>query len=279
MLDSEAAKRPVPWLFIGAGNMARAIATGARAAGTMEPDSIAAYDPEPVSAEPFGAVFDDIGQAAAWLQDHPLASILLATKPQKFGDVAASWRPVLAQRDTTLVVSILAGTTAHTVHEGLGPASRVVRVMPNTPIRLGMGMSAVVPGPGATVEDMQRVESVFASIGKTARMAEDLIDAFTGIAGSGPAYVFYLAEAMVEAGVQLGFDRADATQMARQTVMGAGALLAASSESPRELRSAVTSKGGTTAAAIELMDKNGVHDTVVRAIHAARHRGAELASG
>jgi pyrroline-5-carboxylate reductase len=117
---------------------------------------------------------------------------------------------------------------------------------------------------------------LFGSIGQTMRIAEGLMDAFTGIAGSGPAYVFYLAEAMVEAAEQLGFDRAQALLLARQTVMGSGALLGGSPETPRALRAAVTSKGGTTAAATDTLDDAGVQDAFVRAIHAARHRGAEL---
>lgn len=177
------------------------------------------------------------------------------------------------------MVSIMAGVTAATVSRGLGDAGRVVRVMPNTPIGLGLGMSAVCAGPRAGEEDVARAERLFGASGKTMRIDEGLMDAFTALAGSGPAYVFHLAEAMVEAAEQLGFDRERALTIVRQTVAGAGALLDASPETPRALRAAVTSKGGTTAAAVGVLDDAGVSDAVVRAIHAARHRGAELGRG
>ena len=265
------------WLFIGAGNMAMAIASGGIRSGVIAAQNIAAVDPSAGPSPDLPAVFGSVSEASGWLSDSgDGVGLVLAVKPQMFKAVAESWRGLLDAGPSRLVVSILAGTTAESIAQGLGAHARVVRVMPNTPIRLGLGMSAIAPGPGATAEDLDRGARLFGSIGPTMRIAEGLMDAFTGIAGSGPAYVFYLAEAMVEAAEQLGFDRAQALLLARQTVMGSGALLGGSPETPRALRAAVTSKGGTTAAATDTLDDAGVQDAFVRAIHAARHRGAEL---
>lgn len=244
---------------------------------------MAAVDPAASPGDPFGLLVGSVEEGAAWLAHHPHAGVMLAVKPQVFGEVAHAWAPVLGEgggggvgKGGRLVVSIMAGITTAALRHGLGDRARIVRVMPNTPIGLGLGMSAVCAGPGAAEEDVARVEQLFGASGKTMRIDEGLMDAFTALAGSGPAYVFHLAEAMVEAAEQLGFDRERALTIVRQTVAGAGAMLDASPETPRALRAAVTSKGGTTAAAINLLEDAGVQDTVVRAIHAARHRGAEL---
>lgn len=268
-----------PWLFVGAGNMARAIIAGASKAGAMRPETTAWYSPDAEPGDGVGSVFRDPAEAGDWLAGQgDRAAVVIATKPQMFPDVARVWGGILGDQPPRLVVSILAGTSAATIAAGLG-RSRVVRVMPNTPISLGMGMSAVAQGPNATDADVDRVETLFASVGKALRIDEGMMDAFTGVAGSGPAYVFYLADAMREAAEQLGFDREQALTLVRQTVSGAGALLASSPDTPRALRSAVTSRGGTTAAATDTMDEAGVHDAIVRAVHAARHRGAELGKG
>jgi pyrroline-5-carboxylate reductase len=266
-----------PWMFIGAGNMGGAIAAGALSGGAVSTAQMAALKPSDGAEASFGHVFDAVGDAAAWLDAEPDAGVVLGFKPQMFKDIAAEWRPVFDAGPSRLVVSILAGTTAATVASGLGEHARVVRVMPNTPIRLGMGMSAVSAGPRAGEPDLVRAERLFGASGKTIRINEGLMDAFTGLAGSGPAYVFYLAEGMLEAAEQLGFDREQALMIVRQTVAGSGALLADSPETPRALRTRVTSKGGTTAAGTGVLDDAGVRDAVVRAVHAARHRGAELA--
>jgi pyrroline-5-carboxylate reductase len=271
------------WLFIGAGNMAEAIVTGATAGGAVSPQRVAGYQPEAEVPRAFGGRFNEPGEAAAWLREQDAsgnaAAVVLGVKPQMFGAVAEVWRPLLDPGPSRLVVSILAGTRATKVASGLGGRARVVRVMPNTPIRVGMGMTAVCSGPRAGEADLARVEALFGASGRTMRIDEQLMDAFTALAGSGPAYVFYLAEAMAEAAEQLGFDRERALTIVRQTVAGAGELLARSPETPRALRTAVTSKGGTTAAGTGTLDESGVHDAVVRAVHAARHRGVELAGG
>lgn len=267
-----------PWLFIGAGNMGGAIAAGALDAGAVGVSEMAVMKPSEGVVSSFGHVFCTVAEAAGWLAERPGAGVVLGFKPQMFKDIASAWRPVFDGGPSRLVVSILAGTTAASVASGLGDRARVVRVMPNTPIRLGMGMSAISAGPRAGESDLERAERLFGASGKTIRINEGLMDAFTGLAGSGPAYVFYLAEGMLEAAEQLGFDRAQALTIVKQTVAGSGALLADSPETPRALRTRVTSKGGTTAAGTAVLDESGVQDAIVRAVHAARHRGAELAA-
>lgn len=269
------------WLFIGAGTMAGAIASGAIRGGVMRADRVAAVDPHRQGGHasgPFSEVFRDADKAAAWLGARgDGAAVVLAVKPQAFAEVAPAWRPLFdAGGVSRLVVSILAGTTTRRLGEGLGRRARVVRVMPNTPIRLGLGMSAVAGGAGATAEDLSRVEGLFGAMGGVARIEEGLMDAFTALAGSGPAYVFYLAGAMVEAAERMGFEPQLALEIVRRTVGGAGALLAGSADTPGALRAAVTSKGGTTEAAIGVLDAAGVHDVVVRAVEAAEMRGKAL---
>lgn len=266
------------WLFIGAGNMGRAIASGA--ASALGAAALAAVDPHAPDGAPFGKVMRTPEESVgAWLKARPGAGLVLAVKPQAFETVAAGWRRVLDACGPRVVVSVMAGVRAETIARAMGPAARVVRVMPNTPIGVGMGMSAMCAGPGAGEDDLAAAESLFGASGLTMRIDESLMDAFTAVAGSGPAYAFYLAEAMVDAAERLGFDREQALTAVRQTLAGAGAMLARSPEPPESLRAAVTSKGGTTAAATDALDARGVRDAVIRAVEAARDRGAALGRG
>lgn len=203
--------------------------------------------------------------------------VLLAVKPQSLGDAAAELRPLLAQTPR-VVISILAGTPTSKLAETLGSVP-VIRVMPNTPARLRRGMSAMCLGSGAAAASATHAtlaHDLFASLGEVVKIDESLMDAFTALAGSGPAYLFYLAEAMVRAAQEVGFDRITSDRVVRQTIIGAAALLAESHEPPDALRAAVTSKGGTTEAAISEMERAGLTDVVVRAIVAGRDRGRQL---
>jgi pyrroline-5-carboxylate reductase len=205
--------------------------------------------------------------------------VLLAVKPQSLVKLAGELRPLLA-RAPRVVISILAGTPTANIAELVGPLP-VIRVMPNTPARLRKGMSAMCLGTGsaaASATHATLAHDLFASLGEVVKIDESLMDAFTSLAGSGPAYVFYLAEAMVRAAQEVGFDRITSDRVVRQTIAGAAALLADSHEPPEALRAAVTSKGGTTEAAIGELQRAGVIDAVVRAIVAGRDRGRELAN-
>jgi pyrroline-5-carboxylate reductase len=197
---------------------------------------------------------------------------MLAVKPQVFDVVA----PALHARvDHRVVMSIMAGVGTERIGRALGDV-RVIRLMPNTPARVGKGITAICLGAGARPGDDALARSIFEAVGVVEPIDESLMNAFTAIAGSGPAYVFYLAEAMTRAGVAIGFDESTAARIVRATIAGAGALLDASDEDPGALRAAVTSKGGTTAAAIGMLDERDVMDAVVEAGRAARDRGREL---
>ncbi len=203
--------------------------------------------------------------------------VLLAIKPQMLAGLADEIRPLLAE-PSRVVISILAGMTTQRVRSLLGDTVRVVRAMPNLPARIRQGTTAVCRGTGTRDGDDDLALEIFNDVGPlVVTIDEALMDAFTAVAGSGPAYVFYLAEAMVRAAVELGFDETMASDIVRETVAGAGALLGEAFESPEQLRKAVTSKGGTTEAAIQTLDQSDLQGAIIRAVAAARERGRTLA--
>ncbi|MGH6828619.1 MAG: pyrroline-5-carboxylate reductase [Rhizomicrobium sp.] len=201
---------------------------------------------------------------------------LVALKPQVLRSEAPKLAPV-AQRGA-LMISVAAGTPTEILFKAWGATSRIVRAMPNTPGAIGQGVTGLFAAPGATKADRTRAEKLLSALGETLWVAnEDLIDAVTALSGSGPAYLFLMAEAMTEAGVAEGLPRSQAERFARLTMAGAGALLANEKSSARALREAVTSPGGTTAAALEvLMGDDGLAGLMKRAIHAARKRAEDL---
>lgn len=178
-------------------------------------------------------------------------------------------------RPGVLVISIAAGIPTSVMEEHL-PGVAVVRVMPNTPARINRGVAGVSGGSACTPADLDLAASLMESVGIVVRVPESLQDAVTAVSGSGPAYVFYLAEAMIAAGIDLGLTSEDARLMAVNTILGAGELMAASNEDPAVLRANVTSPNGTTAAAIASMDAAGVRGGVIAAMVAARDRSIEL---
>lgn len=276
-----------PWAFIGGGNMARAIGSGGLQAGVLHPGLLGVAEPDATKHEGLRDltpnIFADTRTLLAWLTHHEpdpgAGRIVLAVKPQMLGDVATELRPLLEKGGVRrTVVSILAGTPTARLERELGASAAVIRVMPNTPAKVRAGATAYCLGASACEADAGPVVELFRAIGPLVeRIDESLMDAFTGLAGSGPAYLFYLAEAMIEAAVACGFDHAAADRIVRQTLAGSGLLLAAEAELPPEtLRASVTSKGGTTAAAVRVLDEDHVRDSFVRAIIAARDRGREL---
>ena len=259
--------------IIGAGNMSEAILRGVIGSGTLDPGSIVVSDPlggrlEKLAGELQVAVTTDNLAAAA------CPRVVLAVKPQVMGEVLDGIAGAVSS--DTLVVSIAAGIATGFIDERLSGRARIVRVMPNTPMLVGAGVSAIVAGPGATEEDLHWTEQLFAASGQVVIVDEPMMDAVTAVSGSGPAYFFYLVEAMIEAGVAEGLPRKTAQALATQTCLGAGKLLVDSTEDPAELRRRVTSPGGTTQRAIETMDTDGVKDALVRAIRAAAERSREL---
>ncbi len=266
-------------VVIGFGNLGQAIARGAVAAGLAAPSEIGVLDPEPsqrARAERLGLRVADparIGESAA---------VLLAVKPQSFREAAKVMGTIAA--DGPLVVSVMAGVRSGVIRDALGGAARVVRAMPNTPAAVGRAVTAVASDADVAEDDLARVEQLFASVGKTVRVPEALFDAVTAVSGSGPAFVFRFLEAWTAAAESLGLSEENAALLARETLIGAAALLERTDEEPHVLRARVTSKGGTTAAGLARLDdatarNGGIDALMLETLHAARDRGAELGRG
>jgi pyrroline-5-carboxylate reductase len=203
--------------------------------------------------------------------------VVIAVKPPDVAAVAAEIAGTL--RPEALVVSVAAGITTGSIEAHLPAGSRVVRVMPNTPMLVGEGMAVVSAGAHATAEDLGRAEELLASVGKVVRLPESQLDAVTALSGSGPAYVFLVAEALIDAGVLIGLARPVATELAVQTVLGSALMLRDSGDSATQLREAVTSPGGTTAAALRRLEDHRLRAAFNDALEAARDRSRDLAGG
>ncbi|MCA9291237.1 MAG: pyrroline-5-carboxylate reductase [Phycisphaerales bacterium] len=257
--------------MIGVGNMGQAILRGAIEAGLLTPDEVIAVDVD-------GRRRDEAAALGCRVSADPAEVVgatqcILAVKPQYFADVAAALRPLPSSR---VVISIMAGLSSLSIRRALGDEARVVRVMPNTPCQVGAGMSAIALGAGASPGDEAFAASILGAIGRTVVVDESMMHAVTAVSGSGPAYVFLLAEAMTQAGEELGLDPAVARLLVQQTILGAGRLLVESDGDPSILRQAVTSRGGTTEAAIETMLDGELPQIVMKGVRAARDRGAAL---
>jgi pyrroline-5-carboxylate reductase len=177
------------------------------------------------------------------------------------------------------VLSIAAGVPTERIESWLWSGVRVLRAMPNTPALLGVGASAVAPGTNATEDDVIWAESVLSAIGMVVSLPEELLDATTGLSGSGPAYIFLVAEALIAAGIEVGLSPEVSRVLTLQTVLGAARMLSESGESPEELRAAVTSPNGTTAEGIKVMEERGLREILSAAVRAATERSKELGRG
>jgi pyrroline-5-carboxylate reductase len=258
----------------GFGNMGSAIVRGVLAAGRVQPGDVLAFDPDAGCSAEAGRLGLRVVSSAAALSE--VSVLLIAVKPQRFGELARQLGPLPRP---TLVISVMAGITMHAMASTLGRHARIARVMPNTPARIGAGMSTVAFSDGCTTSDRDDVVTMFETIGLVHRIDESLMDAATAVCGSGPAYIFHLAEHMMRGAREAGFDAATADLLVRQTILGAAELLRHSSDDPEALRRAVTSPAGTTAAALAVLDAAGAGEAMVRAIVAARDRGRELSMG
>jgi pyrroline-5-carboxylate reductase len=204
------------------------------------------------------------------------SACVIAVKPQTLKAEAGSLTAIA--RSGALMISIAAGAATKSLSATWGPKARIIRAMPNTPGAIGHGITGLFAAKGATAADRKRAEGLLAALGETLWVkTETLIDSVTAVSGSGPAYLFLMAEALAEAGIAGGLSKADAEKLARATVSGAGALLAADKAPAAILRQAVTSPGGTTEAALKvLMAEDGLAALIQRAVHAARKRAEEL---
>lgn len=262
-------------VFIGAGNMAEALMKGILHKSIVRPEQVAASDVNAVRLDYIRAsygveTFTDNAQAV-----QQAGVLFLAVKPQSFQELIPVIREHL-NRESTLVISIMAGISTGIIEAALGVGTRVVRVMPNMPALVGLGAAAVCGGHWATGVDLERAEDMLGAVGITARVEESQMNAVTAVSGSGPAYVFYLIEAMQEAAQQLGLSEAVARRLILMTVRGAAELCETSGEPAGLLRERVTSKGGTTAAALAVMNEHGIRENLIKALHAACERSKEL---
>lgn len=204
-------------------------------------------------------------------------TLLIAVKPQEMGALLDDLESVVT--DKNLVITIAAGIPTATLEARLPKGTPVVRVMSNTPVFVDEAMSAIAPGAHADEEHLKRTEDLLRPVGKVIRVPESQLDAVTALSGSGPAYFFFLVEAMIDAGILLGLPRAVAQELIVQTAVGSAIMLRDSGEHPVQLREAVTSPGGTTIAAIRKLEDHGVRAALLSALEAARDRSRELASG
>jgi pyrroline-5-carboxylate reductase len=258
--------------IFGVGKMGEALLSGLLRAG-WPPAEVAAVERVPERAEQVHAAHGvpvlGVAEAAAQAD-----TLVIAVKPQ---DVPATLAEIASRvTPSHLVISIAAGVTTAFIERHLAPGVPVVRVMPNTPALVGEAMSVISAGSSAGEEHLKRAEELCASFGRVTRVPEYQQDAATALSGSGPAYVFYLAEAMIDAGVLVGMPRATARELVTQTLYGAAAMLRDSGEHPVILRDAVTSPAGTTIAAVRELENRGVRAAFLAAIEAARDRGREL---
>lgn len=259
-------------IFIGAGNMAGALIGGLLASGRPASE-IRAVDPDEATRARASARHG-IDTTATLPPLNPADVVVLAVKPQVMREVARGIAPMLAGN---LVISVAAGIRMNDLARWLGGHGRLVRAMPNTPALIGQGVTGLVGGPGAGPADLDTAEALLATVGTVLRLADEgSLDAVTAVSGSGPAYVFRWMEAMMAAAADLGLEPAQARTLVLETFRGASTLALASDDPPGRLRENVTSKGGTTAAALAVMDADDIGGLVARALRAARDRSIEL---
>ena len=260
--------------FLGAGQMATALAAGWAAARLLDVARSRASDPVPAARQRFEQV---TGVKTVGTNVEVAAScdlLVLAVKPQVMAAVLAEVKPHLEPRH--LVVSIAAGVTLKTLADGLGGKARLVRVMPNTPCLIGASAAGYAAGGAATADDVTLVGKLFGAVGKAYPLPEHLLDAVTGLSGSGPAFVYVLIEALADGGVRVGLPREVAQSLAAQTVLGAAKMVLETGSHPAALKDAVASPGGTTIAGLHALERGGFRAALMDAVEAATLRSREL---
>ena len=264
------------WGFIGAGKMATALIQGLIRAGVASPETVCASDPleaarSALAADSGVAVTESNARVA-----HRSDVLVLAVKPQSMAHVLEHLRHAVTAEH--LIISIAAGVSLATLQEGLGAGHRIARVMPNTPALLGEGASGYCLGPHARESDEAIIRACVDSVGRSFRVSESLMDAVTGLSGSGPAFVYVMIEALSDGGVRVGLPRDVATALAAQTVLGAAKMVLETGLHPGVLKDQVTSPGGTTIAGLHALERGGLRGTLIDAVEAATGRSAELAA-
>ena len=261
--------------FLGCGKMATALAGGVVQAGAFAPQDILVSD---CFAGAVAALTAKTG-ATAVSDNAALAvgadALVLCVKPSDALDALSAIREAIAGK---LVISIVAGLSLAKLTEAAGLDARLVRVMPNTPALIGQGAAGFSLGATATAEDGALVSRIFSSVGRAVQVKEALLDAVTGLSGSGPAYVYMIIEALADGGVLMGLPRDLAIQLAAQTVAGAAGMVLQTGQHPAVLKDQVTSPGGTTIAGLEHLETMAVRSALIGAVRAATERSRELGS-
>ncbi len=263
--------------FLGAGKMATALAKGLVNARIVQGSRLTAADPVAAARDHFAAetgakVFAanrDVAQAAEVL--------ILATKPDQVAAALAEIAPAWGEKH--LLISIAAGVTLARLESALPAGARVIRVMPNTPALVGAGASGFTPGRHATAADGELAAKILSAVGVALPVKETLLDAVTGLSGSGPAYVYQFIEALSDGGVASGLPRDAATRLAAQTVLGAAKMVLETGQHPGALKDQVTSPGGTTIEGVHELEKGGLRAAVMNAVRAATDKSKKLAQG
>ncbi|MGI6097793.1 MAG: pyrroline-5-carboxylate reductase [Dethiobacteria bacterium] len=260
--------------LIGCGMMGSVLAKGIIKAEVLKPQQVIVYDSQAEKAEKLGeeekvAVAADVEEVC-----QKADYILIAVKPQDLSSLLQTIAPLLEQEQ--VIVSIAAGVTTAYFEEKLKKEIAVVRVMPNTPFLVKEGMAAICGGDHATEKELQIVQEMLSPLAKVVVVKEELMDAVTGLSGSGPAYVYLFIEALADGGVEAGLPRDMANLLAAQTVFGAAKMVLEMDKSPAELKNMVTSPGGTTSAGLLALEENGVRASLIKAVNKAAERARKL---
>jgi len=254
--------------------MATALARGWISAGLTTVEQVLASDPLPAAREAFasGLALRTTADNRDVVRHSDL--LVLAVKPQTMAALLDDIRSFVTPAH--LVVSIAAGISLGQLAEGLGPKCRLVRVMPNTPCLIGASASAYAPGPGVNGEDLGQIDRLLNAVGRAYRVPETLLDAVTGLSGSGPAFVYLMIEALSDGGVRVGLPREIATALAAQTLLGSARMVLETGMHPGALKDMVASPGGTTIAGLHALERAGVRGALMDAVEAATLRAKEL---
>jgi pyrroline-5-carboxylate reductase len=263
--------------FLGAGKMATALARGFLHAGLSSPAELIGSDPYEEARSAFAKETNARVTASNWEVLRAAKVLLLAVKPDQVGDVLTEIRPQFSENH--LLISIAAGVPLARLEAALPAGARVVRVMPNAPAFVGASASAYAPGKAAKPEDGELTQRLFSSVGLAFQVKETLLDAVTGLSGSGPAYAFLMIEALSDGGVAAGLPREVATRLAAQTLLGSAKLLLETGLHPGALKDMVTSPGGTTVEGLHELEKAGVRGALMNAVRAAADKSRKLGQG
>jgi pyrroline-5-carboxylate reductase len=260
--------------FFGAGQMATALAKGWISAGLLNADRCKASDPVPEARARFQQATGVVAAAENRSVARGCDILVIAVKPQTLSGLIGEIRGDISEKQ--LIVSIAAGISISKLSELLGGNRRIVRVMPNTPCLIGCSAAGFAAGPNATTEDATLVESLFNAVGTAFSLPEHLLDAVTGLSGSGPAFVYVMIEALSDGGVRMGLPREVATALATQTVLGAARMVQETRQHTSVLKDAVASPGGTTIAGLHALERGGFRAAIIDAVEAAAKRSTEL---